>query len=76
MREEVNYLLQNGLAVPSSSPWASPCLLVPKEGGQLRMCTDYRRLNVVTIPDSYPLPRVDDLIDAVGQSKIDLHNYP
>ncbi|XP_037776259.1 uncharacterized protein LOC119573219 [Penaeus monodon] len=77
MREEVNYLLQNGLAVPSSSPWASPCLLVPKEGGQLRMCTDYRRLNVVTIPDSYPLPRVDDLIDAVGQSKylskIDLH---
>ncbi|XP_069993527.1 uncharacterized protein [Penaeus vannamei] len=66
MREEVNYLLQNGLAVPSSSPWASPCLLVPKEGGQLRMCTDYRRLNVVTIPDSYPLPRVDDLIDAVA----------
>ena len=69
MKEEVDYLLQNGLAVPSCSPWASPCLLVPKEGGQLRLCTDYRKLNAVTIPDSYPIPRIDDLVDSVGQSK-------
>lgn len=69
MKKEVDYLVDHGLAVPSCSPWASPCLLVPKEGGQLRLCTDYRRVNTVTQPDPYPLPRIDDLIDTVGQSK-------
>ncbi|KAK3889435.1 hypothetical protein Pcinc_006571 [Petrolisthes cinctipes] len=76
MRREVDYLLEQGLAIPSHSPWASPCLLVPKEDGQLRLCTDYRRVNAVTVPDAYPLPRVDDLIDEVRQAqfitKIDL----
>ncbi|XP_076057166.1 uncharacterized protein LOC143034680 [Oratosquilla oratoria] len=65
MRSEVNFLLDHGLASPSQSPWASPCLLVPKEGGQLLLCTDYRRVNSITVPDAYPLPRVDDLIDEV-----------
>ena len=69
MKKEVDYLLEHDLAVPSSSPWASPCLLVPKEDGQLRLCIDYRRVNSVTVPDAYPLPRIDDLIDTVGQSK-------
>ncbi|XP_064093832.1 uncharacterized protein LOC135206342 [Macrobrachium nipponense] len=41
MKREVEYLLKHGLAVPSKSPWASPCLLVPKEDGNLRFCTDY-----------------------------------
>ena len=76
MRDEVNFLLDHGLASPSQSPWASPCLLVPKEGDQLRLCTDYRRVNSITVPDAYPLPRVDDLIDEVGTAqyitKIDL----
>ena len=67
--QEVKYLLEQGLAVPSNSPWASPCHLVPKEDGQVRFCTDYRRVNAITVPDAYPLPRVDDLIDEVGQSK-------
>ena len=35
----------------------------------MRFCTDYRRVNAVTVPDPYPLPRIDDLIDNVGQSK-------
>lgn len=68
MRKEVDYLLQQGLAVPSCSPWASPCQLVPKEDGQLRFCTNYRRVNCVTVPDASPLPRVDDLVDEVGQA--------
>lgn len=69
MQKEVDYLIQQGLAVPSNSPWASPCLLVPKEDGQQRFCTDYRRVNAVTVPDAHPLPRIDDLIDEVGQSQ-------
>uniref|UniRef100_A0A8C2DF58 Integrase catalytic domain-containing protein n=1 Tax=Cyprinus carpio TaxID=7962 RepID=A0A8C2DF58_CYPCA len=47
MRQEVGYLLENGLAKPSCSPWSSPCLLVPKPDGTFRFCTDYRRVNDV-----------------------------
>ena len=69
MLEEVDYLLKNGLATPSKYPWASPCLLVPKEGGSMHFRTDYRKVNTVTVKDSYPLPRVDDVIDAIGNAK-------
>ena len=73
MKEEVEYLLRHGLARPSKSPWASPCILVPKEGGSFRFCTDFRKVNNVTIKD---LPLIDDLIDSVGQAtfvtKLDL----
>ncbi|KAI2649596.1 Retrovirus-related Pol polyprotein [Labeo rohita] len=76
MRQEVNYLLENGLAKPSSSPWSSPCLLVPKPDGTFRFCTDYRKVNAVTVPDSYPLPRMEDCVDNVGSahfvSKLDM----
>ena len=69
MKIVVEYLLWHGLARPSESPWASPCILVPKEDGSLRFCTDYRKINNITIKDSYPLPLIDDLIDFVGQAK-------
>lgn len=76
MKSEVEYLLQRGLAEPSNSPWASPSLRVPKPDGSSRFCTDYRKVNQVTVPDSYPLPLIEDLIDVVGKSrflsKIDL----
>ena len=58
--EEVQYLLDNNLAEPSFSSWSSPCLLVKKSDGTFRFCTDYRKLNAVTKPDSFPLPRIDD----------------
>ena len=70
MRAEVDYLLQNRLAQPSKSPWASPCLLVPKPDGSKRFCTDFRKVNAVTVQDSYPLPLIEDLIDTVGNSKL------
>ena len=69
MRKEVEYLIANGLAVPSNSPWASPCLLVPKADGKMRLCTDYRKLNAVTQADPYPLPRINDTMDAVANMK-------
>ena len=76
MKQEVDYMLKNGIAVPSTSPWASPCLLVPKDDGTMRLCTDYRRLNQVTQPDAFPVPRIDDTLDAVSGAsyftKIDL----
>lgn len=66
MKKEVDYLSKHGFAIPSKSPWSSPCLLVTKADGTVRFCTDYRKLNDVTVSDSYPLPRIDDCIDTVG----------
>ena len=69
MTQEVSYLVENNLATSSSSPWSSPCLLVPKPDGTFRFCTDYRKVNAVTIPDSYPLPRIDDCVDTIGSAR-------
>ena len=76
MKDEVDYLLKNDIVEPSSSPWGSPCILVDKPDGSIRMCTDYRKVNQVTRGDAYPIPRMEDCLDAVGKakyvSKIDL----
>lgn len=76
LKQEVNYLLAHNLAESSFSSWSSPCVLVNKPDGSYRFCTDYRKLNSVTKPDCFPLPRVDDCVDHVGSacyvSKFDL----
>lgn len=69
MKQKTQYLIENGLAVPSSSPWCSPCLLVSKPDGISRFCTDYRKINQLTKLDSYPLPRMEDCIDRIGSAK-------
>ena len=55
-------MLKNKVIEPSKSPWASPIVLVPKKDDTLRFCVDYRKLNEVTIKDSYALPRIDDAL--------------
>lgn len=69
MEREVEYTLEHGIAEPSSSSWASPCLLADKADGSDRFCTDFRRVNAVTKPDCYPMPRMEDCIDQVGSAK-------
>ena len=61
----VNEMEKEGVIQPSQSPWASPIVLVQKKDGSTRFCVDYRRLNKVTRKDSYPLPRVDDILDSL-----------
>ena len=69
LKDEIEYLLKHNIIEPSCSEWASPCLLVPKPDKSYRMVTDYRKVNALTVTDSYPLPRVDDIIDQVGNAK-------
>jgi len=54
---------------PSSSPWASLVILVPKKDGSLRFSVDYCHLNAITVKDVYPLPHVNDILDALGGTK-------
>jgi hypothetical protein len=63
IKKEVEQLLKMGKIRESKSPWASPMTLAKKKGVDYRFCIDYRRLNNVTKKDSYPLPRIDELLE-------------
>ncbi|POM59155.1 Hypothetical protein PHPALM_36101, partial [Phytophthora palmivora] len=70
MEAEVQQYLDLGLIQPSSSPWASPVLMIRKPDGGIRFCIDYRRLNAVTVKDCYPMPLIDDILDVLGNAKL------
>lgn len=69
VRESVEIMLAQHVIRPSTSPWASPIVLVPKKDGTTRFCVDYRALNDITIKDVFPLPRIDDLLAALSGAK-------
>jgi hypothetical protein len=56
IEKQVTHLLQSGMIQQSSSPFASPALLVKKKTGDWRLCVDYRKLNAYTVKNKYPLP--------------------
>ncbi|CAH2085257.1 unnamed protein product [Euphydryas editha] len=66
VREKVQELLDAGVIRESSSPFASPILLVKKKDNTERMCVDYRELNSNTRPEHYPLPRIEEQIDQLS----------
>ena len=75
-KQQITEYLANGQISPSTSPFGSPILLVRKKDNTMRMCVDYRELNDITVKNSFPLPRIDDLHDqlahAVYFTKLDL----
>ena len=69
VKNYINDLLVNGWVRESFSAYASPIVCVQKKDGSLRMCVDYRRLNKKTIPDSQPLPRIQDILDNLNSQE-------
>ena len=62
-------MLEKDIIQPLHSPWASPVVLVPKKDGSTRFCVDFRRVNVVTRKNAYPISRVDDSLDTLAGAK-------
>ncbi|GFX77733.1 retrovirus-related Pol polyprotein from transposon 17.6 [Trichonephila clavipes] len=62
LKQEIDRLLSEGIIEECESPYASPVVLIPKPNGTFRLCIDYRKLNEITVADTYPLPRMDDLL--------------
>ena len=70
VRQEIEKLVELGIVVPSTSPWASPVVPVPKKDGSVRVCIDYRKLNEVTTADPYYMTTLEEILERVGESKV------
>jgi hypothetical protein len=74
VRRQTDQMLLDGIIEPSTSPWNSPILVIPKKEDasgrkKWRIVVDFRKLNEVTVGDSFPLPVITEILDALGNSK-------
>ena len=69
LQKELADLTAHGFIQPSKSPYGAPILFVKKKNGKLRMCIDYRALNLVTIKNKRQPPRTDELTDRIRGAK-------
>lgn len=73
IESQVQQLIKNDLIEPTVSNFNSPLILVPKKSNdgtkKYRLCIDYRSVNRILIPDKHPLPRLEDILDNLGNAK-------
>lgn len=65
VKTHIQELLDQGVVKPSCSPYSSPIVVVEKKDGSIRLCVDYRQLNAKTRKDAFPLPRIEESLDAL-----------
>jgi len=65
---EVDRMRSMGVIEPSTGEWASPVIMVPKPDGSVRFFIEYRKLNLITVKDAYPILRMDGCIDSLGDA--------
>src|SRR3954464_7986760 len=70
LKTQLDASLAKGFIRPSSSPWGCPVLFVTKKDGTERVGVGYRPLNLATIKNKYPLPRINDLYDQLAGSAV------
>jgi len=63
---EIKKMLEKGVIRQSQSPWSGPVVMVPKKTGGFRFYINYRKLNAATKKDSFPLPRIDDILETLN----------
>ena len=77
-KPQIHEYFQTGYIRPSNGSFSAPVLLVKKKDSSIRMCIDYHGLNDITIKNNFPLPRIDDLHDRLGNAryftKLDLYS--
>ena len=78
IKQELQKMLNKGVIRKSASPYGSPIVIVRKKYGAVRLCVDYRRLNSKTLPDAFPLPRIEESLEALDNARLfsalDLHH--
>ena len=73
LNKQLTELLELGFVQKSESPWSHPVLMVPKGEGEFRMCVDLRGSNAQTVKDSYPIPRIHEVLDQLSGVKYYAH---
>ncbi len=73
LKRQCTELFQQGKIRVSNSPYVAPIVMVRKPDGSVRVCIDYRARNERTVRDSFPLPRIDDLIDKLRDARCITH---
>ena len=68
-RAEIELLLEYDMIEPLKSPWACGVVMAKNKGGQPRFCCDFRYLNLVTLKAAYPIPRIDESLSRLGETK-------
>ncbi|KAE9022944.1 hypothetical protein PR001_g13032 [Phytophthora rubi] len=70
MEDNVSKMLRAGVIEEGYGAWGFPVVLVRNKDGEVRFCVDYRALNKVTKRDAYPLPRIDETLEALGGARL------